>query len=65
MLRAIASSLRAIVEDDRGNSLAEYALISFALGASTITAILLLQSAAGTQLNANASGWTQAAFLTP
>lgn len=62
MLREIARELRAVVEDDRANALAEYALISLVLGASTITAILLLQSAAGAQLNANASGWLQSAF---
>jgi Flp pilus assembly pilin Flp len=55
----------ALLRDETGTSLAEYALVTTALGSIVITGSALLQSGSGTELNATATGWQGLALSPP
>jgi Flp pilus assembly pilin Flp len=50
---AVTSAIR----DDRGASLAEYAIVSATLGLAMLAGYLILRTGAGGVLNADSAGW--------
>ena len=60
-LKAIVAVLR----DERGTTLAEYALISATIGTAMLAGVAVLRSHAGGELSATANGWLSVALTPP
>lgn len=65
MMRAFWDALRALMRDDRGASLVEYALVASALALATIVILRSIQSTSGTQLMTTGSNLTNNAVSPP
>jgi Flp pilus assembly pilin Flp len=65
MRRSILHQLAAVLGDERGTALAEYALISATLGVAMVSGVAVLQANSGRELSATASGWISVALTPP
>ena len=65
MNRSTLATLLAVLRDERGTSLAEYALISATLGLAMLSGVAALQTYSGRELSATAGGWLSVALTPP
>jgi Flp pilus assembly pilin Flp len=60
-----ARAVCAVLRDDRGSTLAEYAMLSATLGLAMLAGVALLRTNAGNELTAIANGWLSVAQAPP
>lgn len=65
MTGTVLPAFAALLRDERGTSLAEYAFLAATVGMAMIAGTYALESAAGAVIDANAAGWQNAALSAP
>lgn len=62
---SLCAVLTAVLCDETGSTLAEYALLSVYLGAAVIAAVAFVEHQAAGELSATARGWLSVALSPP
>jgi Flp pilus assembly pilin Flp len=63
--RSVVRTLLAVLREECGATLAEYALVSVTLGLAMLSGVFALQTITGRELAATAGGWLSVALTPP